>query len=106
MTGSRLIWFSGRECVHCKRMRPIVKKFEAETGKKITELEVWHNEDNAKVMRSHGRVIKKACGGDLGTPAFYNEKTGKAMCGMVTFEKLKSWASEKERAPRASKKTS
>ena len=30
MTGTRLIWFSGRECVDCKRMRPIVKKFEEE----------------------------------------------------------------------------
>jgi thiol-disulfide isomerase/thioredoxin len=104
MTGSRLIWFSGRECVHCKRIRPVVEKFEAETGKKITELEVWHDEDNAKVMRSHGDVIKKACGGDLGTPAFYNEKTGKTVCGMVSLAKLKSWASENELASKAKKK--
>jgi hypothetical protein len=92
--GDRLIWFSGRECVHCKRLRPTVIQFEAETGKNITELEIWHSEDNAKVMRGYGDVIKEACGGNLGVPAFFNEKTGKAVCGMVTLEKLKAWASE------------
>lgn len=88
----RLIWFSGRECTHCKRMRPVVEQLEAETGKKITELEVWHSEENANVMRDYGDAIKKACGGDLGVPAFFNEKTKNAVCGMATLEKLKSWA--------------
>ena len=88
----RLIWFSGRECIHCKRMRPVVEQLEAETGKKITELEVWHSEENAGVMRGYEDAIKKACGGDLGVPAFFNEKTKGAVCGMVTLEKLKSWA--------------
>lgn len=91
--GERLLWFSGRECVHCRRMRPVVEQVEAETGKKITELEVWHSEENAKVMRGYGDAIKKACGGDLGVPAFFNEKTKGAVCGMVTLEKLKTWAS-------------
>ncbi len=90
--GNRLIWFSGRECVHCKRIRPTVEQFEAETGKKITELEVWHSEENASVMRGYGAIIKKACGGDLGVPAFFNEKTKNAVCGMVTLDKLKAWA--------------
>jgi len=93
VSGNRLIWFSGRECVHCKRLRPVVGQFEAETGKKVTELEVWHSEENANVMRGYGDQIKKACGGDLGVPAFYNEKTGNAVCGMVSLEKLKNWAS-------------
>lgn len=91
--GERLIWFSGRECVHCKRIRPTVERFQEETGKKITELEVWHSEENANLMRSYGDVIMKACGGNLGVPAFYNEKTDKAVCGMVDMEKLKKWAS-------------
>ncbi len=90
--GNRLIWFSGRECVHCKRIRPTVEQFEAETGKKITELEVWHSEENASVMRGYGDIIKKACGGDLGVPAFFNEKRKNAVCGMVTLEKLRAWA--------------
>jgi len=90
--GDRLIWFSGRECVHCKRLRPLVDDFQEENNIDITELEVWHNSDNAKLMRSYGDTIKEACGGELGTPSFYNEKTGKAICGMVTKEQLKTWA--------------
>jgi len=42
--GNRLIWFHGRECVHCRRIRPVVEQLEAE-GVSIVELEVWHNED-------------------------------------------------------------
>jgi hypothetical protein len=90
--GNRLIWFSGRECVHCKRLRPNVESFEEETGNKITELEVWHNSDNAQLMRDYGDVIREACGGELGVPSFYNEKNGKAICGMVSVEDLEKWA--------------
>lgn len=89
----RLIWFSGRECVHCRRLKPVVEQFEAETGNKITELEVWHSEENANQMRKYGDAIAKACGGDLGVPSFYNERNGKVVCGMVTIDKLKAWAS-------------
>ena len=91
---NRLIWFSGRECVHCKRLRPVVEQFEAETGLKITEMEVWHNESNAKLMREYGDAIRKACGGELGVPSFYNEKTGKSVCGNVALDKLKKWVTE------------
>jgi len=89
----RLIWFSGRECVHCRRLRPVVEQFEAETGNKITELEVWHSEENANQMRKYGDAIAKACGGDLGVPSFYNERNGNVVCGMATIDKLKAWAS-------------
>ncbi len=94
MSGSddRLIWFTGRECVHCKRLKPTVERFQVETDFEITELEVWHNEENARLMRSHAEAISEACGGNLGVPSFYNERTGKAICGMVTKERLKSWA--------------
>lgn len=90
--GNRLIWFSGRECVHCKRLRPTVEKFEAENDLEITELEVWHNSDNAQLMREYGETIKEACGGELGVPSFYNENNGKAICGMVSIESLEQWA--------------
>jgi len=90
--GERLIWFSGRECVHCKRLRPMIEQFQAETGRVITELEVWHNDENAKLMRSHEKAISEACGGSLGVPAFYNERTGAAICGNVTRERLEAWA--------------
>ena len=89
---NRLIWFSGKECVHCKRARPLVEQLESGMGSKVTELEVWHSEENAMVMRGYGDAISKACGGDLGVPAFYNEKTGKVLCGVVTLDKLKAWA--------------
>jgi hypothetical protein len=72
----------------------LVNLLKEELGVEIVELEVWHNEENAQLMRRYSEVISKACGGDLGVPAFYNEKTGKALCGKVTIEKLRNWASE------------
>jgi len=74
---------------------PMVEKYQQESNVKIEHLEVWHNEENAKLMRSHGDKISEACGGELGVPAFYNEKTGKALCGArIPLEKLKQWAEE------------
>ena len=78
--------------MHCKRLRPAVDEFQAETGHLITELEVWHSEENAQLMRSYGEAISEACGGSLGVPSFYNERTGKAICGNVTRERLEAWA--------------
>ena len=91
MTKDRLGQFSGTECVHCREMDPIIRKVEKELGVKIHYVEVWHNEENAKFMESvdtdgHGKVF---CGG---VPLFYNEKTGKKICGSCDFETLKNWA--------------
>jgi thiol-disulfide isomerase/thioredoxin len=89
----RLIWFYGKECPHCKQLHPVVEQWMADTGIQITMLEVWHNEENAQLMRKYGKPIAEACGGDLGVPAFYNEQTGKAICGArVNVEKLNKWA--------------
>lgn len=90
--GKRLIWFTGRECPHCRQTRPIVERLMAETGVEITELEVWHNDENARLMRKFGEPISKACGGDLGVPSFYNEANGKAICGRINYDNLKKWA--------------
>jgi thiol-disulfide isomerase/thioredoxin len=91
----RLIWFYGKECPHCRALRPMVEKYQQDSNIKIEHLEVWHNEENAKLMRSHADKISEACGGELGVPAFYNEKTGKAICGAkIPLEKLKKWAEE------------
>lgn len=79
--------------MHCKRTRPIVEQFKVETGIEITELEVWHNDKNAQLLRKYGSVISKACGGELGVPSFYNERNGKAICGIITIDQLKAWAS-------------
>ena len=89
----RLLMFSGTECVHCKEMDPIVEKLEKE-GIKITHLEVWHDSSNAKLMQQHDKDERgnEFCGG---VPFFFNEKTGKKICGNTSFEKLKAWAQGK-----------
>jgi len=93
MSEKRLIWFHGKECPHCRKLAPLVDQFEAETGIALTRLEVWHSEENANLMRSLAEAIAPACGGDLGVPAFYNENTGKAICGgRIDLAMLLSWA--------------
>lgn len=97
--GDRLIFFWGRECPHCAKLHPIVtevsEELARENGKGIEEKEVWHSEENAKLMRSYGQALKKACGGSLGVPALYNERTKKALCGMrTTKEQILEWAKE------------
>lgn len=87
-----LIMFWGRECPHCHAMMPFVDKLEKEEKTKFERLEVWHDAKNAERMRKLAGVIKDACGGELGTPAFYNESTKKALCGEVDYETLKEWA--------------
>ena len=89
----RLLMFSGTECVHCKEMDPIVEKLEKE-GIKMTHLEVWHDSSNAKLMQQHDKDERgnEFCGG---VPFFFNEKTGKKICGNTSFEKLKAWAQGK-----------
>lgn len=89
--GNRLIEFYGTECVHCREVDPLIEKLEKEEGVKITRLEVWHNSENAALMDKLDRDEKgqTLCGG---VPFFYNEKTGKKICGTTSYEKLKKWA--------------
>lgn len=90
----RLLLFTGRECPHCLRMAPIVAEVERESGRPILEVEVWHDEEHAKLMEeSYGDALRAACGGLLGVPAFYNEDTGEALCGEVDKDVLLAWAS-------------
>ena len=89
--GERLIMFSGTECVHCKEMDPLLEQLKQETSIEIIHVEVWHDADNAAWLEeidknSDGSVF---CGG---IPFFYNEKTGKKLCGNQKYEKLKAWA--------------
>ena len=92
--GERLIQFYGTECEHCKEMNPIMERVEKEARVKITRLEVWHNEENAKLLKGYDKNPdgSEYCGG---IPFFYNEKTGKKLCGNVKYEKLKAWAQGK-----------
>jgi thiol-disulfide isomerase/thioredoxin len=92
---NRLLFFAGRECPHCRKLRPLVEETAKELGVSIEEKEVWHSEENVKLMRSYSDALLKACGGSLGVPALYNEKTKKALCGMqTTKEQIKQWALE------------
>jgi hypothetical protein len=69
-------------------MEPLVGRLEDEAEVKIEQLEVWHNETNAKTMREFD---KGYCGG---VPFFFNKKTGKWICGETNYERLKKWALE------------
>ncbi len=81
-----LYLFFGTECVHCHEMDPLVAKLEKEEKVKIVKLETWHNSANAKKLESFD---KGRCGG---VPFFYNDKSGKFICGSTSYDKLKEWA--------------
>ncbi|MFZ2205687.1 MAG: hypothetical protein WAV23_03795 [Minisyncoccia bacterium] len=86
---SHLLEFYGTECPHCVEMHELVDKLEKEEGIKVQSLEVWHNEENAKRLEE---LDKTFCGG---VPFFYNEKTGKWICGEADYQELKDWAQDK-----------
>ena len=84
MTEANLLEFYGEECPHCETMHPLVERLEKETGLKIKKYEVWHNEENSKLMDEYD---KNLCDG---IPFFYNTKTNKWLCGAVSYEELKN----------------
>jgi len=83
---SHLIEFFGKECPHCASMEPIVSRLQDEEGVKILKYEVWHSEENTNLMRQYDQG---RCGG---VPFFYDKKTGKWICGVTSYEKLRDWA--------------
>jgi thiol-disulfide isomerase/thioredoxin len=83
-----LLEFYGKECPHCAAMAPLVARLEEEEGLEIQKYEVWHSEQNANLMR---QIDQGRCGG---VPFFFNQQTGKWLCGVVSYEKLKEWAKE------------
>jgi len=89
-----LIMFWARECPHCKHMMPLVNQLGKEENIVFEKLEIWHNEENADLMRSYRDIIAPKCGGQLRTPTFLNTDTKDALCGEVEYETLKEWASK------------
>lgn len=81
-----LIMFFGTECPHCHEMDPLVARLEKEKKVTVDRLEVWHNAENAKLMKKYD---KDFCGG---VPFFYNTKTNKWICGAADYKELKNWA--------------
>ena len=53
---------------------------------KFREYEVWHDENNAKIMENYDKGF---CGG---VPFFYNTESQKWICGEVEYAVLKDWA--------------
>lgn len=84
-----LLEFYGTECPHCIKMASLVERLEKEESIKIEKFEVWHDEDNAKKLAEYDTGL---CGG---VPFFYNTETKKFICGLVSYEELKTWASKK-----------
>ncbi|MFH1592581.1 MAG: hypothetical protein ABIB47_04400 [Candidatus Woesearchaeota archaeon] len=84
-----LFFFTGAECPHCHEMDPLIEKLEKELNIKLKKLEVWHNAENAKLLQ---KLDNGKCGG---VPFFFNKNSGKALCGAVSYEKLKAWAQGK-----------
>ena len=83
---SHLIEFFGTECTHCRTMDPLIARLEDEEGLEIKRLEVWHNQENANLLREYDQG---RCGG---VPFFYNTTTEKWLCGSVSYERLRDWA--------------
>lgn len=84
----RLLEFFGRECPHCFDMIPLVRRIEAETVLRIEKYEVWHNEENARLMLEFDKGL---CGG---VPFFFNTASGEFICGAASYDELKRWAEE------------
>ncbi len=86
---SPLLEFYGTECTFCKQMEPLVARLEKEEGLKVTKLEVWHNEKNARLLHE---LDNGFCGG---VPFFFNQRTKKWICGATTYDMLNQWAQDR-----------
>lgn len=82
-----LLYFYGKECSDCILMEPKITRLEFETGKILTHLEVWHNKENDALCRKYDK--NDDCGG---VPFFINTKTKQTLCGEVSYNTLKLWA--------------
>jgi len=87
---SHLIEFYGEECPNCIEARKVTKKLEDKEGIKIDRIEIWHNKENMKKMEE---CDKGECDG---VPFFVNTKTGKRLCGEVSYNEFKEWALEEK----------
>lgn len=91
------IEFVGDGCHFCENMEPIVQQVEQNMNFKFVQLESWFNETNQAIYLSHVDAFARDCGSPkdkLITPTFFSVKTGKALCGEVSAEKLKQFVKE------------
>lgn len=80
--------YYGLECPICEVMRERLDKVEKDLGIPVKRFEVWHNKENMERVEALERGGAKV----LGIPFFYNTQTGGALCGEVSYAKLKAWA--------------
>lgn len=85
-TDNHLQVFYGIECPHCEHMMRLLEKLKNEQNVDVELVEVWHNEENARIME--GCEGAETCGG---VPFFYNQKTKEWLCGEVKYEELLEW---------------
>ena len=85
-----LLFFYGLECPHCISMESIVDKLINE-GYNIKKLEVWHNEENDKLLENLDKG-DECCGW---VPFFLNQNTKKTICGEGDYKEVKNWAEGK-----------
>ena len=83
---SHLIEFYGEECPNCIEARKVTEKLEKNEGVQIERFEIWHNKENMKKMEECDQ------GECDGVPLFVNTKTGKKLCGEVSYDEFKEWA--------------
>ena len=69
-------------------MIPLVERLEEEENVTVAKLDVWHSEENARLMKEYD---KGYCGG---VPFFFNKRSGKWICGEADLERLRKWARE------------
>jgi len=84
---SHLLFFYGTECPHCEHALPLLSDLEKKENIKVDHLEVWHDKENLKKLEACDKGDE--CGG---VPYFYNEQTGKSICGEATYDGLVKWA--------------
>ncbi len=88
-----LLMFSGTECPHCARMRPLLIKLESETGIMVEERDTWKKQSDFRLLENY----QDATGDDecRGIPFFYNVTNKTFLCGEVNYKQLKDWATGK-----------
>src|SRR3989338_571467 len=82
-----IVEFYCAECPYCQKMIPTVSQVEQETGITIQKIEVWHNDNNARLFNRLRAEIEAACGG-FGVPTFYNFDNGDVACGEMPVAEL------------------
>mmetsp|Transcript_21615 Transcript_21615/g.46219 ORF Transcript_21615/g.46219 Transcript_21615/m.46219 type:complete len:113 (+) Transcript_21615:90-428(+) len=83
-----LIGFYAEQSPESKRMRYLTTLLEEELpGTRVLWLESWTNPLNERLRATID--IRNQCGG---VPYLFNRKTGKVLCGIVAYDKLRRWA--------------